>query len=395
MLYTSLKQLSFHDDNRIKRHISNLELSSTLKSISKHLEVKTTKLNKPACVYIYGEPGCGRSSLLLDICETFIGGKLTASDVFGVRVRPGCTLESLWNLFSEIAKERQDRETASKLTQSSVKLSKKYKVAQDFILSNFKLICVDDVSADGRIVWSHLSKLLDKTNVGVVLVSTEQECNFLFNETTRGWQFLSVEVKGLTVPSFTETSGQLLTFWKLREEQIFEIYTALNGNPTAINIFINVVNEFQLPLESLRCFLLSHKKKTMLHKIGKEDQNAILTVLQFVFKHLTAYEKQVYSHLCQLREPLPVIDVSKEQEKLVRLGLVNKQAIGVNKQASDVVSISVAECLQLSSTQLTDFSAEVKAPSSFDAWYALLSSKLHVLVTDAERNAWPFVPEKW
>nr|XP_058972304.1 alpha-protein kinase 1-like isoform X3 [Pocillopora verrucosa] len=397
MLYTSLTQLHFQDNQRIKHDICNLEFSIPFQSILKHLDKKATTSDKPACVYIYGEPGCGRSSVLLDICEKSIQRKLLASKVCGLRVRKRCTLESLWNLLSEIAKERKDRETASTLTNSKVKLSKKYKVAQAFISANFQLICVDDASADGGIVWSHLSKLLNKTNIGVALVSSEQECNFPFKEEIKDWQLLSVKVKGLNVQSFTLNVRELYSSLKLNEEMISKIHCILNGNPRAVDILINVFREYNLPDKSLHCVFLSLENDGMVHEIGKDDLNPILLVLQFVFEHLTAFEKRVYSQLCHLREPLPVIHLSKEAEKLIRLGLVTNQASSLcsSKQAINLASISVAQCFQLSAAQLLDFSAEDEAPSTFELWYALLSSKLQTLIADAERNAWPFVPEKW
>ena len=361
MLYTSLTQLHFQDNQRIKHDICNLEFSIPFQSILKHLDKKATTSDKPACVYIYGEPGCGCSSVLLDICEKSIQRKLLASKVCGLRVRKGCTLESLWNLLSEIAKERKDRETASTLTNSKVKLSKKYKVAQAFISANFQLICVDDASADGGIVWSHLSKLLNKTNIGVALVSSEQECNFPFKEEIKDWQLLSVKVKGLNVQSFTLNVRELYSSLKLNEEMISEIHCILNGNPRAVDILINVFREFNLPDKSLHCVFLSLENDGMVHEIGKDDLNPILLVLQFVFEHLTAFEKRVYSQLCHLREPLPVIHLSKEAEKLIRLGLVTNQASSLcsSKQAINLASISVAQCFQLSAAQLLDFSGNL------------------------------------
>ena len=361
MLYTSLTQLHFQDNQRIKHDICNLEFSIPFQSILKHLDKKATTSDKPACVYIYGEPGCGRSSVLLDICEKSIQRKLLASKVCGLRVRKGCTLESLWNLLSEIAKERKDRETASTLTNSKLKLSKKYKVAQAFISANFQLICVDDASADGGIVWSHLSKLLNKTNIGVALVSSEQECNFPFKEEIKDWQLLSVKVKGLNVQSFTLNVRELYSSLKLNEEMISEIHCILNGNPRAVDILINVFREFNLPDKSLHCVFLSLENDGMVHEIGKDDLNPILLVLQFVFEHLTAFEKRVYSQLCHLREPLPVIHLSKEAEKLIRLGLVTNQASSLcsSKQAINLASISVAQCFQLSAAQLLDFSGNL------------------------------------
>ena len=402
MLYTSLKPILFHDELQRRHQNSHFQLSNSVDSIVKDLKEKT-KLNEPFCVFLYGEPGCGRTTLLLRICDALLGNTLVNCEILGVIVRAGCSLESLWNFLSEICKNKQDKDTASLLTQSTAKLSKKYKAVQAFISSNFKLVCVDDAYSDGGIVWSHLSHLLRETKICVIVVCSKKDSPLL-QATLREQTILPVEIKGFSVDSSKKYLDHELPSWSISKEQQLKICSLLNGNPTALKIFVNVVNEFKLPPESLNNSCLSCVLLCMQDKQNEQESSSVLRALQFSFEHLTACEKQVFGQLCQLREAVPLASVSEEMEKLVRLGLVEKEVVNVDSRVHDVIyCVSVASCVQLSSLQLTCTSVdssqhccEVKVHfSAFHALYTLLSEKLRKLISDAEGNAWPFVPEKW
>ena len=154
MFYTSLKTILFQGNSR-KYQNSDFELSNSVESIIDLFDGKD-----PACVVVYGEPGSGRTTLLSNVCHTLLERNLKQSEICGLRVRAGCSVQSLWNFLSGISKDIQDKDTASLLLQSSAKLSRKYKAAKAFISSNFKLVCIDDVYSDGGLVWSHLSQFL-------------------------------------------------------------------------------------------------------------------------------------------------------------------------------------------------------------------------------------------
>lgn len=391
MFYTSLKPILFHHNDRSNQN-SDFELSHSLESIINQLED-----NEPSRVVIYGEPGCGRTTLLHKICNKLLESRLTNNEIFGLRVRAGCSVQSLWNFLSEISKERQDKDTASLLLQSSAKLSKKYRAGQAFISSNFKLICIDDVYSDDGMVWSHLSRVLHEIKAHVVVVCTRNEVPLLQATLTLEQIVLSVELKGICMDSFKKCLDHKLPEWTLSDEEELRTFKTLNGNPTSLKIIVNAVDEFKLPPEILNCSYL------LCSEHHEQECCSVLKVIQFLLEHLTAFEKEVFSQLCQLREALPMTTVKEEIEKLVRLGLVNKEFFDVDTGTNEVIySISVASCIQLSLLQLTcasdingDCSDGMAHFSVFDAWYALLSEKLHQLISDAQGNAWPFVPEKW
>ena len=342
MFYTSLKPILCQGNSR-KYQNSDFEPSISLESIIDHFNGKD-----PACVVVYGEPGSGRTTFLSKVCDTLLERNLIKqSEICGLRVRAGCSVQSLWNFLSAISKDRQDKETASLLLQSSAKLSKKYKAAEAFISSNFKLVCIDDVYLDGGLVWSHLSQLLPKTKVCVIVVSTRKEAP-LIQSTVTEQTVLSVELKGIGMNSFKQSLSNKLPDWTLSDDELLRICSMLNGNPTSLKILTNAVSEFKLPPESFNCPLLSYSEP-----LNEEESSSVPMVLQFVFQHLTVWEKQVLGQLCQLREPLPLRTVSEEIGKLVRLGLVDKETISDDTRTNKgIYSVSVACCIQLSSLQL-------------------------------------------
>ena len=381
-LFTPLKPVVFQGNNRIDHHLS-LELSSSVKSVIDDI----SKLSQPCRVLIYGEPGCGRTTLLREIANEFLANGLRNSEILGVRVRPGCSVESLWNYLSEISKDKQDKDTASLLSQSTTKLNKKYSTAQNFLSSNFKLVLIDDVYSDGGIVWSHLSQMLLKVNA--VVVCTKKDAPSLQSTLTEQ-AVLALEIKGLRMDYFKEYLDSKILNSRLSEEKQWKIFSMLNGNATALKILVNTVNEYKLPSESLDCIIPSWSEDM---KTEKDDSCSMM--LQFTFSHLDAREKQVFDQLCQLREPLPAVKFPEEVEKLIRLGLVNKSTFDVRDNAVEVIhSVSVASCLQQSLSPAADSDVQVSF-RAFNAWHSLLSEKLDQLITDAKRNAWPFVPEKW
>ena len=381
-LFTPRKPVVFQGNNRIDHHLS-LELSSSVKSVIDDI----SKLSQPCRVLIYGEPGCGRTTLLREIANEFLANGLRNSEILGVRVRPGCSVESLWNYLSEISKDKQDKDTASLLSQSTTKLNKKYSTAQNFLSSNFKLVLIDDVYSDGGIVWSHLSQMLLKVNA--IVVCTKKDAPSLQSTLTEQ-AVLALEIKGLRMDYFKEYLDSKILNSRLSEEKQWKIFSMLNGNATALKILVNTVNEYKLPSESLDCIIPSWSEDM---KTEKDDSCSMM--LQFTFSHLDAREKQVFDQLCQLREPLPAVKFPEEVEKLIRLGLVNKSTFDVRDNAVEVIhSVSVASCLQQSLSPAADGDVQVSF-RAFNAWHSLLSEKLDQLITDAKRNAWPFVPEKW
>ena len=387
-LFTPLKPVVFQGNNRIDHHLG-LQLSSSVESVIDYVDINA-KLSQPCCVLIYGEPGCGRTTLLLEIANAFLANGLRNSEILGVRVRPGCSVESLWNYLSEISKDKQDKDTASLLSQSTAKLNKKYSTAQNFLSSNFKLVLIDDVYSDGGIVWSHLSQMLLKVNAAAIVVCTKKDAPSVQSTLTEQ-AVLSVELKGLCMDSFKKYLNSKILYSRLSEDQQWKIFSMLNGNPTALKILVNTVNEYKLPSESLECIIPSWSEDMKTEK----ENDSCSTLLQFTFSHLDAREKQVFDQLCQLREPLPAVKFPEEVEKLIRLGLVKKWTFDLRDDAVEVIhSVSVVSCLQHSLSPAA--ASDVQVPfSAFDAWHSLLSEKLCQLITDAKGNAWPFVPEKW
>ena len=378
MFYTSVKPILFEGNSR-NCQSSSFELSNPLESIIDHFNGRD-----PACAVFHGEPGSGRTTFLSKFCDTLLERNLVKpSEIFAFRVRAGCSEKSLWDFVSGIANDRQDKDTASLLLQSSAELSQKYSAAQAFISSNYKLVCIDDVYLDDGFVW----ELLAKIRVHVIVVLTSREARLKdIQSTMTEHAVLSVELKGVGMDSFKQALSNKHPNWTFTDDELLRIRTKLNGNPTSLKLLTNAVNEFKLSRESF----------DYAEPLNEEESSSVLMVLQYVLQRLTVTEKQVLGQLCQSREPLPLRTVSEEIGKLVRLGLVDKEPISEDTTNNGicVYSISVACCIQLSSLKLIDPS-DNDGLSIFDLWYGLLSEELSQLVNDAERNTWPFVPEKW
>ena len=183
-------------------------------------------------------------------------------------------------------------------------------------------------------MWTHFLQVLHNVNTCIIAVCTRKEVPLLEATLTEQTSLL-VELKGISIDSFKKSLDHELSNWSLNEEQQLKIFSMLSGNPTALKIFVNVVNEFKVSSQSLDCSFLSCSKHPLEHN-NEHEIYSVSRVLQFAFSHLTACEKQVFDQLCQLREPLPMINMPEEVEKLVRLGFVNKEVIDLNKGASEV-----------------------------------------------------------
>ena len=360
------------------------------------------KGNVPPPVLVYGEPGCGLTTLLLWICDTIVDDTLLEkSDILSLRVRPGWSVQSLWSFLSEIAKTKHDKDTASLLLQSSTELCQKNKAAQRFIASHFKLICVDDALADGGVVWSYLLQLFWDKNMSLIAVSSQVKGPG--HQTTQVEQsILSGELKGVGKESYKKLLQEQLPDWNFDDDKLSRIHSVLNGNPSSLNIFQNVVKELNLPQDSVD-FLVSS-----VNCHDQQEKHSVFNVIELLFQPswLTLQERKVFDKLCLLRsELLPIIRVPEEVEKLLRLGLVRKEVIakdtGTNNGA--LHALSVSSCFCISSLQrrfIADHNGQSpdqihKYFSVFNLWFALLSEELHKLIMDAQGNAWPFVPEKW
>ena len=277
MFCTSLKPILFEGNSRKYQNL-DFESSVSLESIIDHFNGKD-----PACVVLYGEHGSGRTTLQRKVCDTLLERNcMKQSEILGLRVRAGCSEQSLCNFLSEIAKDRQDKDTASLLLQSSessAKLRKKNLAAKAFI-SNFKLVCIDDGWSDGGLVWSHLSQLLAKMKVHVIVVSTKKEAPQVQSKVTEH-SVLSVELKGISRNSFKQFLRNKLPHWTLSDDELLRISTMLNGNPTSLKILANALNEFKLPLNSFDSALLSYSKP-----LNKEESSSVLMVLHFCISTL-------------------------------------------------------------------------------------------------------------
>ena len=392
MFNTSLKPILLQSSKY--KEVSDFELSVPMESI-----IAKLKGNEPSPILVHGEPGCGLTTLLSWICDTLVDDTLLEkSDMLSFRVSSGCSEESLWSFLSEIAGTKLDKDTASLLLQSSTKLcQRKFEAAQKFIASHFKLICVDDALADGGVVWSYLLQLFCDIKMPLIAVSSQIKAPVL--QTTQAEQsIMSVELKGVGKESYKKLLQEQLPDWNFDDNKLSRIHSVLNGNPSTLKIFLNVVKEFNLPQDRVD-FLVSS-----VNCHDQQEKHSVFNVIESLFQPswLTVQEKKVFRELCLLRELLPIIHVPEEVEKLVRLGLVRKEVIAKDSTGTNngsLHALSVSSC-SLQRSFIADYNGQSpdQMPKNFSVlnlWLALLSEELRRLIMEAQENSWPFVPEKW
>lgn len=306
------------------------------------------------------------------------------SDILYINVRPGCDRHSLYHLIGTIARDKQDIDTASFLSQSTVKIAKKNKVLQLFLKANFKLICVDR-SCDDGVFWSHFVSILEDGElcIPVIAVST-------VNSGPPSPQLLysvhEVQVKGLK----EEAAKALLNEYcsSLSNAQVARICNELSCNPVAIRLFGHFLVEFSSSMQDFTEHIqaLSDTQQT------GQSERPVDAVLKCIFSHLDLPVKSVLNQLSQLRKPLPLLKMPREVDQLVRLTLLTKETF----TTPDGIIVNL---VSMQTSLLIDFPDSAgDDPGNFNVvnlWLELLSKELQELIVDAEKHAWPFIPEKW
>ena len=392
MLGVQLKTLSPPEFNiNASTFARKLNTTDDLDGVVSHIE--KYQEGQSYCIQILGDPGSGCTTFAQAICISLINNEYcTEQQLLFTRVQPECNEASVWNLFSELAKEKQEKEIASVFSQTSVKLLKKLETLVQFLQLNFKVICLDDVGCDGLFVFKLISSALLRASCKVVITSSED---------IRGTAFIawedccSVHVKGfkeVLLPDHCTMFSSLS-----RQSLMSRAKNILSCNPVAYKVFSNFVNEFSLSVEQ------AEDQLDNLERYKLENQqpfNAVELVLKLLSNWLDQTEMVSLLQLSQLRQPLPVLK-TQSVSKLARLSLLTIRESKQNN-AMVVYFVTMPICIQryfqdeFRKNKIKD--DEVKMKEKFDVlqlWLSLLSKELLVLIDNAESSEWPFVPEKW
>lgn len=391
MLGVQLKTVSPSEfDTNARIYARKLSTTDDLDGVVSHIE--KCQEGQSCCIQIIGDPGSGRTTFAQGICCSLIDNKFcTEQQLLFTRIQPEYNESSLWNLLSELAKEKQEKEIASVFSQTTVKLLKKLETLVQFLQLHFKVICLDDVGCDGLSVFKLISSALLRASCKVVMTSSEDIRGNAFN----AWEeFHSVHVKGFLE---VELPDHCAIFSSLAKQSLLSrAVDIFSRNPVAFKVFSNFVDEFNLSVEQ------TEDQLNNLERYKLENQqpcnNAVELVLRLISDWLDQTEMISLLQLSQLRQPLPVLK-TQSVSKLARLSLLTIRE-GKQNNAMVVYFITMPTCIQryFQDQFRKNKDDEVKMQEEFDVlkmWLSLLSKELLVLIDDAESSEWPFVPEKW
>ena len=346
------------------------------------------------CIQVIGDPGSGRTTFTQAVCKSLLDNGYSSAQLLFVNVQPGSNEACVWGLFSELAREKQEKEMASVFSQTSVKLLKKLETLVNFLQLHYKLICLDNVEHDGLFLFTLISSALLRATCRVMITCSQDIINHSFIP----WDvFHSVHVSGLQEVYLTTYCTTPLLSTQLLLSRTSGI---LNCNPVALKLFYNFVKEFSLSTEQIENQLRVLEK----YKLENEDQkscHAVQLVLKLVYDWLDQHEKLALLQLSQLRQPLPLLD-TQSVDQLVRLSLVVVRET-VYSNGIVVYFVTMPTCIQkyfqeeFSKSEATG-SIVCDQKDEFDVlqmWLSLISKELFELVESAECGMWPFVPEKW
>lgn len=348
------------------------------------------------CVQIIGDPGNGRTTLAQAICTSLIDNNYcSVQQLLFTKVQPGSNENSMWNFFGELAKDKQEKETASVLSLTSTKILKKLEALVQLLQIHFKVVCLDDVDCDSFFLFKLLSSALLRASCKVIITSSEDVKNHGFS----AWEmFHSVHFNGFTD---TQQIHQSITLSSLLHHSLLSrAIQILSGNPVAIKVFDSFVNTFSLSVEQVEEQINNLESNLQLN--NQQPHNTVQLVLMLISNWLDQSDFIILLQLSQLRQPLPVTDFTQSLSKLEHLSLLDiKQGVQTNDKIAYFVTMQ--NCIQrhFQDEFRKDKGNKVfccKENEQFDVlqtWLSLLSKELQVLVIDAEENAWPFVPEKW
>jgi hypothetical protein len=377
---TRISPKNFSTDAEAQSH--QLQLSVDFSSILKEI-----KQGDSSIFHVYGEPGSGCSTLVQGLCQSLCGiDHIKEDQVFYLSLNKDCNEKSLWDVMSEVAKERNDKERATFFSKTSVQKDQKIKT---FLKYDFKVICFDNADCNENLIESLLDHFVD-CRIKTFIIDVQNKRYTTIECVT------SVEVRGLNIST---AQGLLETLCHpsnvyFTELQISNLCDNLNCNPVAIKIFCAFVNSQEMDNVSKTVMDAVNTACSIKYQQSKDtkqlDKFALDWILDYIGKSLESSSISVLYKCCSLRRPLPLIEISSEINELINLHLLTV------KEEGGVSFISIDPCLQkhlscrkyISSVKDTDFSV-------LDCWLSLVTIKLQSLIQDAEDNAWPFVPEKW
>ena len=325
---------------------------------------------------VAGQVGSGKSTLLSHVLNQAVFDKcfFTPEQVMRISLKPHSSIFSLYSFFSKLAQNFNLRKDAAALEELEGRQERK-DLAVLKVLRRFRLICIDDIDADGFKILKHLNKILDAYDQPLIVVSTCQSIKD-FQSHSNDKDALTFVVKPLNNQDAMKMFETLLDLGI--GVSIPETYVHLaKGIPSNVCVISGMLNYYQ-----------DVAYLTQLTP-ASETQAPLLCILN---NELDCLSKYLLDQLCQMKRPIPVHDPTVF-EKLIKFGLVNSELrcgyIFVSATSTMLkLYPEVIKCQSHNIDNITQFSAT-------ELWKDLLSPKLREILVACQTRGDTFVPESW
>ena len=342
---------------------------------------------------VHGGLGSGKTSVVKEVMRSIMekGKDFSATDILYFKVSQHSCIESVYQLFGDLAKEFDLREESTILA-SSDSIDEKRRHAIVNVTSMYKLICLEDVDSDGGNIWNVLKNVVQEETFLLATESAFPLPNVDLEE---------VSVIAIPMLTFEETLQLTQNFRQEAEKKsvftedslIGRVYMASKGNPFCVMVLMNMFKNLSPATMKERLLSLSNEAESD----PATENEAFLSTISFLLKHMSGLDKQLLYSVSHIRRPLPLAETDTERFTiLVNVGLVSLAEIKEDKTISVACPGSVARAVQcLIGRRKSEPLSPCESIGAFHLWKSILCETLKDLLHGAETQEWAYVPEPW
>ncbi len=372
------KKASDNNFSGPKRLLSEISLVfHSLNVKTKIQEMLFTENRTNRTILLHGEYGCGKSSVIQIVMQEIANSASVAkSDIWLLSLDRYSTLETVFQFLANQAKEREIRESYNKLISKNADVDEKMKAVNQ-VLQHCKLLFLDDIDAFGEEDFKFLMPQIEKNDLITVCTSTS-----LIQASDKQIAFEIASLKFATTKDFAEFAKEV---YSMKDIDDGDLELANLFGP----LFASIIKSKGKGISKEMFSELSS------HELSGLPRNSRLEkALSLIMNQLTEKDRNTLFSISLARSPLPVRDKTLFQS-LEEYGLIVLEA--TEKGHVLCIQNSIARIVRNLLSQDSSFveNHSKNFPTPLDLWKDLLNSKLLQLLSDAERHAWPFVPEAW
>lgn len=351
--------------------ITSRNIQEVCNSICRKHDLKSRSKSELNLFCVRGPVGSGRTTFCKAVLKNLIqSGSCDESETTYIKIDQHDNIDCVWNCGLKLARLKNLGNTAVLLTSQSSTLEIKENVIVN-IFNSFKVVCFDNfpISEIDHRLYSLLVSIVYKLKTNVICIMKDSDA-LLENSTL-------VDVNGLN-PDVIGSDLGWRTAVRYLDNNCKSLDISICLNPKAVGLLV-----------SASCVLGILKFQVV------NDKDPVVGVLNLIWMKLNDNERMLLMQLSELRQELPLKDVSV-LSGIMKLGLVEYKPSGTHGNLLGQVIL----CDSIREFVLTkkDKVKMVKIGTTFDVlqcWMTLLSDELIGLIEEAKNNSWPFVPEKW